>query len=41
MHTILTDYAAQPELFRAFDYDIELDADWQVLERFQPGHSDD
>jgi len=29
---------AQPELFRAFDYDIALDADWEVLDRFSPGH---
>jgi hypothetical protein len=36
MHAILTNVAAQPQLFRAFDYDIELDADWDVLERFAP-----
>ena len=38
MHVLLTEYAAQPELFRAFDYDIALDADWEVLDRFSPGH---
>jgi len=38
MHVLLTDFAAQPELFRAFDYDIALDADWDVLDRFLPGH---
>jgi hypothetical protein len=37
MHVLLTDFAAQPELFRAFDYDIALDADWSVLDRFLPG----
>jgi hypothetical protein len=38
MHVLLTDFAAEPELFRAFDYDIALDADWDVLDRFLPGH---
>ncbi len=38
MHVLLTAFAAQPELFRAFDYDIELDADWDVLDRFSPGY---
>ncbi len=37
MHALLTEFAAQPELFRAFDYDIALDADWDVLNRFLPG----
>jgi hypothetical protein len=41
MHALLTQYASAPELFRAFDYDINLDADWDVLDRFAPGHSDD
>jgi len=38
MHVLLTAFAAQPELFRAFDYDIELDADWDMLDRFSPGY---
>ena len=37
MHVLLTEFAAQPVLFRAFDYDISLDADWDVLNRFLPG----
>ena len=40
MHALLTDIAAQPELYRAFDYDINLDVDWSSLDRFtgRPGH---
>ena len=38
MAMVLTEFASQPVLFRAFDYDIELDADWDVLDRFSPGH---
>ncbi len=34
MHDLLGAIAAQRELFRAFDYDINLDVDWTVLERF-------
>jgi hypothetical protein len=36
MDVLLTEFAAQPVLFRTFDYDIELDADWDVLDRFEP-----
>jgi hypothetical protein len=34
MHALLSQIAAQRELYRAFDYDINLDIDWAVLERF-------
>lgn len=37
MDVLLTEFASQPVLFRAFDYDIALDADWDVLDRFSPG----
>ena len=37
MHVLLSDIAAQPELYRAFDYDINLDIDWTVLDRFSGG----
>ena len=36
MDVLLTEFAAQPVLFRTFEYDIELDADWDVLDRFEP-----
>jgi hypothetical protein len=34
MHVLLDQIAGQPELYRAFDYDINLDVDWGALERF-------
>jgi hypothetical protein len=34
MHVLLDQIAGQPELYRAFDYDINLDVDWNALERF-------
>jgi hypothetical protein len=34
MHVLLDEIASQPELYRAFDYDINLDVDWSALERF-------
>ena len=34
MHELLGEIAAKPELYRALDYDINLDIDWSVLERF-------
>jgi hypothetical protein len=34
MHVLLDQIAGQPELYRAFDYDINLDVDWVALERF-------
>jgi hypothetical protein len=34
IHLVLSEIASQPELYRAFDYDINLDVDWSVLERF-------
>ena len=37
MDNVLAEFAAQPVLFRAFDYDINLDADWEILDRFEPG----
>jgi Family of unknown function (DUF695) len=37
MDKVLAEFASQPVLFRAFDYDINLDADWEILDRFEPG----
>ena len=37
MHVLLSEIAGQAELYRAFDYDINLDVDWSVLERFSGG----
>ena len=36
MDVLLTEFAAQPVLFRTFDYEIKLDADRDVLDRFEP-----
>lgn len=34
MDVLLTQIAEKPELYRAFDYDINLDVDWSTLDRF-------
>lgn len=34
MHAVLRDIAGRPELYRTFEYDIDLDADWEFLDRF-------
>jgi len=34
MHRLLNEIAEQPVLFRAFDYEITLDADRTFIDRF-------
>jgi hypothetical protein len=41
MHERLSEIAAQRELYRAFDYAINLDVDWAVLDRFSGHHGFD